>query len=162
MHGAGAAAALGHHTGAVAALEQLLALWREGGSEAFRPVFLRWLGRAHLGAGNRPAALRAFDEGIEHVAAFGGEVHLPELYRDRGRTLRADGMVDAAASELRRAVGTAAGHGAWSLALRALADLVDTCPADDAARRMLADCLPRISERQPAADLGHARSLVAS
>jgi class 3 adenylate cyclase/tetratricopeptide (TPR) repeat protein len=161
MHAAGAMARLGEPEKAAHTLEQLLQLWRENGAEVFRPVFLRWLGRAYASCGEIAAALRVLEEGVEHVRAFGGRVHEPELHRDCGLLLRDAGDTVAAVIALRAAAHSAEQQGAWSFAMLALTDLAQLTPASEASevRAALRKVLPRISDRKTDPGLLRAESI---
>jgi class 3 adenylate cyclase/tetratricopeptide (TPR) repeat protein len=161
MHAAGAMAQLGEPEKAAHTLEQLLQLWRENGAEVFRPVFLRWLGRAYASGGDVQASLRVLEEGIEHARAFGGRVHEPELHRDRGLLLRDAGDVGAAVVALRAAAHTAEQQGAWSFAMLALTDLVNLAPSDVSdVRAALRKVLSRVSDRRTDPNLLRAQAVM--
>ncbi|WP_328520547.1 ATP-binding protein [Kribbella sp. NBC_00359] len=162
MHAAGAATTLGDPASAAQTLEYLLKAWRDSGAEAFRPVFLRWLGRAYSASGDLSSGLRAIDEGIQHIAAFGGRAHLPELHRDRGLLLSRRGDRDAAAAEFRRAAETATMQGAWSFMLRAVTNLIEIRPSDLSLHQSLWVVLDHISAPDTEPDLLRARAAIAS
>jgi hypothetical protein len=124
-------------------------------------VFLRWLGRAYASCGEIAAALRVLEEGVEHVRAFGGRVHEPELHRDCGLLLRDAGDTVAAVVALRAAAHSAEQQGAWSFAMLALTDLAQLAPASEASevRAALRKVLPRISDRKTDPGLLRAESI---
>jgi class 3 adenylate cyclase len=157
LHAAGAQALLGE-PGAAATLDGLLRSWRDAGAEAFRPVFLRWLGRAHMAQGDGAAACAAVDEGLAHVRRYGGRVHEPELYRDRGLLLRAAGEPRAAVAAFRTAARLAERHGMWTFVLRARTELAEQLPTSGREREALRRARRHISGGDADADVRRAEA----
>lgn len=160
MHLAGAQARTGDPAG-VPTLQGMLAAWRAGGAEVFRPVFLAWLGEAHRADGDLPSARLVLTEGIEHAQEFGGRVHEPELHRLRAQVDAELGRRDAALEGFGRAAALASRQGEWSLAVRASADLVELTRDDPAALRALEAATARVIGAPDEPDTVRARRLLA-
>jgi hypothetical protein len=158
MHMAGAQARAGDPAG-LPTLQFMLAAWRAGGAEVFRPVFLAWFGEAHRAAGDLQSAWLALTEGIEHAQEFGGRVHEPELHRLRAQVDAELGQRDAALEGFSQAAELARRQGEWSLALRASADLVELAGDDPAPRQALEAAMARVTGAPDEPDIARARRL---
>jgi tetratricopeptide (TPR) repeat protein len=115
---------------AIPVLIHMLALWKAGGAELSRPIFLWGLARCQVATGDVEAGLQALDEAVETSGHTGEGLLLSEILRLRAELLhtRDAQNVEAWRGQVLEAVAVARSQGAVMLELRALGTLATLTP----------------------------------
>jgi tetratricopeptide (TPR) repeat protein len=160
-----AAARRGETAQGIEQIQQGIAMSRMVGFRLCEGLHLMGLAEAQLLAGDTDAALATIDAGLAYCAASVDRLYEFELLRLRGELHRQRGDASAAEADLRCALELVRARRARGLeprASRALAELLAASGRRDEAKQLLTRACEPFGPKAGAADVEHARALLAS